>query len=68
MQETSGRIMVVQIPEEVYDSLMSRKGKKNPDARRLFGTATNGTRTALQDVISYYLREFSWKEGERGIK
>ena len=45
MQGPSGeRIMVVEIPKRLYDALVSRKGRKNPDANRLFGTATNGTR------------------------
>jgi hypothetical protein len=66
MQETSGRVMVISIPSWLYDALMDRKGRRNPDARRLFGITTNGTRTAVQDVISYCLREFSWHavEGE----
>jgi hypothetical protein len=68
MQEISGRVIVVTIPEDVYDALMSRKGKSNPDARRLFGSETNSTRTVVQDVVSYCLREFSWKEVERGIE
>ena len=61
------RLMVVEIPKWLYDALVERKGRRNPNANRLFGAETNSTRTAVYDVASYCIRAFSWEEVERGI-
>jgi hypothetical protein len=67
MQETSGRVMVVSIPSWLYHTLMARRGKRNSDERRMFAAETGGKQAIERYILSYCLREFSWKEVERGI-